>query len=157
MRLKNDRDALESLPLKLVIVAVVASLSVIPAGQALDGFRNREFANRAQLEVEKIVSAAQVLMLEGPGGVRTVHLNLENAGRLAIDRIMIGDEKGGPNMTAVVLRFATGASIVRTATSPEVWLMGPSGRTLVVSDPSFDLRLSTKLLNRTAFVLAERI
>jgi hypothetical protein len=155
MSIRYDHDALESLPLKLMIVAIVASLSVIPAGQALGGFRNRDFMTRAQLELESVMSAAQVLMIDGPGGVRTLHLDFGSDGSLAFDHLTIGDGRGGPNMSSVVLRLASGASLIRTATEPEVWMRSISGDSLIVDTPKCDLRLSTQLENRTAFVLVE--
>jgi hypothetical protein len=157
MNLHDDRDGLESLPLKLMIVVIVASLSVIPAGQALEGFRNRDFVARAELALESIISTAQSLMIDGPGGVRTLHLDFEGAGHLKFELVLIGDSRGGPNMSAVVLRLAGGTSIIRTATEPEVWMKAPSGDSLIVTYPICDVRLSTQLSNRTAFVLAELI
>jgi hypothetical protein len=75
MRLKLDIGALESLPLKLMIVAMVACMSVIPAGQALDELRDRDYVARAKLQLETVISAAQMLMIDGPGGVRTLRLD----------------------------------------------------------------------------------
>ena len=157
MSFGNDRDALESLPLKLMIVAVVASLSIIPAGQALEGFRNRDLVTRAQLELESVISAAQTLMIDGPGGVRTLHLDFESSGSLAFDHLTIGDGRGGPNMSSAVLHLASGSKLIRTATEPEVWMTSESGNTLVIDTPACDLRLSAQLENRTAFVLVELV
>ncbi len=157
MRLHDDRDGLESLPLKLMIVVIVASLSVIPAGQALDGFRNRDFVARAELALESIISTAQSLMIDGPGGVRALHLDFEGAGRMKFELVSIGDSRGGPNMSAVVLLLAGGTSMIRTASEPEVWMTASSGDSLIVTCPTCDLRLSTQVSNRTAFVLAELV
>jgi hypothetical protein len=157
MQLKLDIDALESLPLKLMIVAVVACMSVIPAGQALEGLRDRDYVARAKLQLETVISTAQTLMIDGPGGVRTVHLDFDHDGSQAFDRLMIGDERGGPNMSSIVLRLKGGASIVRSATEPEVWMTGtPHGR-VVVESPTCDLRLSAQIVDRTAFVLVELV
>ncbi len=155
MAFKDDRDALESLPLKLAIISVVASLSVVPAGQALESFRNRDFVNRAQLELESIISTAQVLMLEGPGAVRTIHIDLASAGRLDFHTLVIGDAKGGPNMSAVILVLTSGGTLVRIAAEPEVWLRGSDGGALTITSSRFDLRLSTQLVDHAAFVLVE--
>lgn len=157
MKLVGDQDALESLPLKLLIVAIVASMSVIPAGEALDGLRDRDFVARAKLELETVISVAQTLMLDGPGGARTIHMDFEGGGSRAFALLTIGDERGGPNMSAAVLRMKSGASLVRTATGPEVWMMGRSHDSLVIDEPRCDLRLSTQLTNRTAYVLVELV
>jgi hypothetical protein len=157
MSLRDDGNALESLPLKLIIVAVVATMSVVPAGQALESFRNRDFAARAQTELETIVSAAQTLMIEGPGSVRTIHLDFSGDGSVAFSRLSIGDGRGGPNMSSAILHMSGGAILARTATEPAVWMMSSSRDSLAVDMPTCDLRLSTKLDGRTVFILAELV
>lgn len=157
MAFGNDRDALESLPLKLMIVALVASLSVIPAGQALESFRNRDFAARAQIELETIISAAQALMIDGPGSVRTLHIDFRGDGSLCFGWLSIGDLRGGPNMSSAVLHMSRGAILSRTATEPAVWITSPSRSSLTVDSPRCDLRLSAILEGRTAFVLVELV
>lgn len=157
MSIKRNHDALESLPLKMMIVAIVASMSVIPAGQALDGFRNRDYMTRIQLQLDGVISAAQTLMIEGPGGVRTLHFDFKKDGQMGFEGLSIGDERGGPNMSSVILRLAGGGMVVKTATEPQVWMMGNSGSALTIFNPAFDLRLSAQLGNRTAYVLMELV
>ncbi len=60
-------------------------------------------------------------------------------------------------MTSVILRLENGASLVRTAQEPEVWLMSRLSGSLAVLSPVADIRLSTQLSDRTAFVLAELV
>lgn len=157
MRLGKDVNALESLPLKLMIVAIVALMSVIPAGQALEGFRNRDFAMRAQLQLETMVSAAQTLMIEGLGGARSIHFDFSNEGSIRFGSLSIGDSRGGTNMSTVMLRLSVGTSIIRTTSEPPVWMMSKTGETLSVHTPVFDLRFSAQMDNRTTYVLAELV
>ncbi len=155
MSLKGDRDGLESLPLKLMIVALVATMSVVPASQALESFKNRDFVARAQLELESIISAAQTLTIEGPGSVRTLHLDFRGDGSMAFDRLSIGDGRGGPNISSVVLRMTGGGILASTADEPAVWMTSTSMTSLTVDSPRCDLRLCARLDGRTAYVLAE--
>lgn len=157
MRIGKDVNALESLPLKLMIVAIVASMSVIPAGQALEGFRNRDFVMRAQLQLETIVSAAQTLMIEGLGGARSTHFDFGTEGSIRFGSLSIGDSRGGVNMSTVMLRLSGGANIIRTASEPPVWMMGKTGATLSVHTPMFDLRFTAQMDNRTTYVLVELV
>lgn len=155
MSLKDDREGLESLPLKLMIVAIVATMSVVPASQALEGFRNRDFVARAQFELESVISAAQTLTMEGPGSVRTLHLDFRGDGSMAFGRLSIGDSRGGANMSSVVLRMIGGGVLARTATEPAVWMTSISLASLIVESPTCDLRLSARLDGMTPYVLAE--
>jgi hypothetical protein len=157
MALRNDVHALESLPLKLMIVALVATMSVVPAGQALEAFRNRDFVARAQVQLESIIGVAQTLMIEGPGSVRTLELDFRGDGPMAFSRLSIGDAKGGANMSSAVLSMVGGGMLARTATDPGVWITSDSLGSLTVDSPKFDLRLSAMLNGRTLYVLAELV
>ena len=155
MSLSRDCAGLESIPLKLMIVAVVASLSVIPASHALQGLENRDFVRRACLELEMIIATAQTLTTEGPGSVRTISLDLRGDGSLRPDRLTIGDRVGGPNASSAVLRLGNSATIVRSATDPPAMIIGPGWTALVASSFVLDLKMSAMLGNRTVYVLVE--
>ncbi len=155
MRLCRDCAGLESIPLKLMIVAVVVLLSVIPASHALQGLENRDFVRRAGIGLEMIISTAQKLTTEGPGSVRTIHLDLGGDGSLRPDRLTIGDRAGGPNASSAILTLANCATIVRSATDPPAMISGPAGAALVTCSFVLDLRMSAMLDNRTVYVLVE--
>ncbi len=152
-----DERGLESLPLKLVIVAIIATMSVVPAGQTLDAFRDRDYMTRAEVQLESIVSAAETLLVEGPGAVRTLHLDFERQGRAGFESLSVGDRRGGPNMSLVILRTIGGAIMIRGASEPQVWLMGASGSSLDILILSFAVRLSAQLDGRMPYVLAELV
>ena len=155
MRLRHDRSGLESLPLKLMIVAVVASLSIIPASEALDSLRVRDFARKAELQLDLVIGTAQVVGIEGPGSVRTLDLDLDGGTRMRFASLSIGDHRGGANMSSVVLRFVGGGTTVRSASNPPVWMTGLDGEGLVIDTPRFKLTLSCMLDNRTCSILLE--
>ena len=156
MRLKTDSGGLESLPLRLMIVAVVASLSIIPAGEALNNLRNKDFVNRVELQVESIISTAQLLTIAGPGGTRTVSLDFSSEGTLAFERIAIGDGEGA-NKSSVVLKFTNGATMVKTCVDPATWLRTEEGSGLLMESPVFELTMSAHIDGRTEYVLVEAV
>jgi hypothetical protein len=155
MSLRQDCSGLESLPLKLMIVAVVASLSIVPASEALDNLRVRDFARKAESQLDLIIGTAQVVGIEGPGSVRTLDLDLDGGTRLRFASLSMGDHRGGSNMSSVVLRFVGGGLAVRSASDPPVWMTGLDGEGLVIDTPRFKLTLSCMLYNRTCSILLE--
>jgi len=157
MRLCRDCGGLESIPLKLMIVAVVASLSVIPASRALQGLENRDFVRRACLELELIIATAQMLTTEGPGSVRTITLDFRGDGSLRPDSLTIGDRVGGPNASSAVLRLGNCATIIRSASDPSTMIIGPGRTAFATSSFVLDLRMVAMLGNRTVFVLVEEV
>jgi len=157
MSLRTDRRGLESLPLKLMIIAVVASLSIVPAAEALDNLRNRDFANRVELQLDGMVSTAQFLAIGGPGGVRTISLDFTSEGGVAFERMIIGDGEGRANMSSIVLRFTNGAVMIKTCSDPPVWMRTKEGQGLLIESPHSDLRMSAQIDGRTEYVLVEAV
>ena len=155
MAISDDCRAMESLPLRLMIVAVVVGLSVLPAAEALDTFRNRDLVRRAALELDEIMAAAQVMAIQGPGNVRTLAVDLRGDGSLRFDTLSIGDSEHGPNLSSAVLRFTNGAALSRSALEPPVWLRSASGGALTVGSPVFELRLESVLEQRVLSIVAE--
>lgn len=155
MHLRHDNAGLESIPLKLMMVAVVASLSVLPASHALQGLENRDFVRRAGIGLDLIISTAQTLTMEGPGSARTISLDMRADGSLRPESLCIGDRVGGPNCSSAILRLENSATIIRSAANPPATIIGPDRAALVVQSPTIDLRMSAVLENRTVLVLAE--
>jgi hypothetical protein len=157
MRLGEDESALESIPLRLMIVAVVVSMSVIPASQALENLRDGDFVRRAEAQLDLIVSTAEVLAIEGPGGVRTIELDFRSEGSLRFRCMFVGDSEDGANVSAVVLRLSNGGTIVRTADNPTIIMISGSGGGLTIVSSYSCLRLSCEVSGSCPRILAESV
>ena len=153
----GDASALESVPLKLIIVAAVATMSVLPAAQALAGLENREFARRAEVQLDLIVTTAQVLTVQGPGNVRTINLDFMSDGSLQLDRILVGGPAGGVNSSSVRLVLNNGAVMTRIAQDPTCAICSPSMTGLVLYQASMELRMAAVLENRTTLIIVEAL
>lgn len=155
MRIRRNCAAVEGIPLKLFIAILVAGLSIVPAADALERLNAREFVKRAMLELNKVILAAQVLAIAGPGGVRTLSLDFSSDCDLSMEWLTIGDELGGPNMSSAVVRLSSGASLVRTGAEPPIWMKSPDGGPLQVQSEEFELRMSIILSDDYPFILVE--
>ena len=140
-----------------MIVAIVASLSIVPAADALQNLKNKEFLTRAEVQLEMIISAAQTLAIEGPGGIQTIEIDFASDGSIKFERITIGDAKGGPNMSSVVLAFSNGGRMTKTALDPPVWMTSLSNRELTIASSTFTLRMTADLEGRNEFLLVEMV
>jgi len=157
MRLKGDDSALESIPLRLMIIALVVSMSIIPASEALGTLRNGDFIRRAEAQLEVIVSTAEVLALEGPGGTRTVELDFSSDGSLRFKGMIIGDSTDGPNASAVVLILSNGGKLVRSADNPPVVMNTNGSSGLYIDSPWCCLRLSCDMADTCFRVIVESV
>ncbi len=138
----GDEDALESLPLKLLVVSVVATMSIVPAAEALKSLENREFVSRCTSQIQSLIRTCQIMSVEGPGSARTVSLDLGSRGTLRMSGLEIGGAYGRPDMCSVVLELSSGAKIIATAEQPAVWICSEEGGGLVLRSCELDLRLS---------------
>lgn len=155
MRTGRDDSAVEALPLRLIIVAAVAALSVVPAAEALEAMHDRDFVSRAGLLLDKVVRAAQIVSLEGPGSARTLELDFSSEGSVRAVLLSIGDDPGGARSCAVVLELSTGARLVRVAESPSAAMTSSHGGCLEVSSEQFSLHMEAALGQTACIVLVE--
>ena len=155
LSLRMDHEGLESLPLKLLVVAVVASVSIVPASRALELFENREFVLRAEAQIEQIVGEAQRISINGPGNVRTLSIDLYSKSEVRFSRLTLGDREGGPNMSSAIIELSNGGRVVSSAEDFSLWIRTPDGNALTTTSPIFDLRLSCILDGASTCVVAE--
>jgi len=155
MSLAGDRRAVEEIPLRLMIVAVVVAMSVLPAAQALETLKTREFIARASQQLDEIARTAEVLSIEGPGSVRTLSLDFTSSGRVEIDSFQMGGSSEGPNSTAIVLRLSNGGILVRSMSGDSLPVSAKDSQGLQTSAARFDLRVSVQYERGVTWILAE--
>lgn len=157
MRMSSDDRGLESLPLRLLIVAAVAAMSIAPAAGALEALQDRDFMSRAGLTMDKVVHTAQMLSMQGPGAAATIGLDLSSDGGLGMARLAIGDAPGGAYASAVVLELSSGARIVRLAQDPPACMTSAAWQCLEVGSSRFSLRMETLLSEDGCMVVVEAV
>lgn len=157
MALRQDRRALEALPLRLLVIAVVAGLSVIPAAEALESLRDRTFLQRCELQLDTAIRTSQMIAMEGYGAVRTVQLDFRSDGKLRMASVTIGDGWGEPGMASIVLELSTGRRMIRTAMEPAVWITSETHQGLRVCSESFALRLTVAPHESVPIIVCEAL
>jgi hypothetical protein len=155
MPIGRDRRAVEAIPLRLLIVAVVACMSVVPAAGALQSLQDRSFLDRCTIQLETIVATAQVVALEGLGARRTVDVDLASEGPLRMSSLAIGGPWMDPHMSSAVLELSSGRRLIRQAEEPFAWLASESLDMLVVRSPVFELSLMASESEGEGLVLCE--
>ena len=157
MPLVRDLYALEALPLRLLIIAIVAGLSIMPAADVLESLRDRSFIQRCELQLDTMMRTAQAISIEGLGAVRTVHLDFTSDGRLQMASLTVGDEWGKPCMTSIVLELSSGGRMVRTAMQPAIWLTSEGRDGLCIMAEAFDLRLEVASYDSVPTIVCEAL
>jgi hypothetical protein len=153
--LVHDARALEALPLRLLVIAIAAGLSVVPAAEALESLRDRSFLQRCEIQLDAIIGTCQMISMEGYGAARTVSLDFRSEGRLRMASLMIGDSWGEPGMTSVVLELTSGGKMIRTISEPAVWLTSAGHEGLRIDSESFSLRLTVGFPGSVPVIVCE--
>lgn len=155
MAIGSDCRAVEAIPLRLLVVAVVASLSVIPASGALDALRDRSFLDRCVVQIETIVATAEVVALEGEGSRRSVDVDLTTDGSLRMSRLAIGGGPDDPARSSVILELSSGRRLIGQVDEPFAWLASPYHEGLVTRSTEFTLLLTASESGNGMLVICE--
>ncbi len=155
VRLIADTRALEALPLRLLVIAIAASLSVVPAAEALESLRDRSFLQRCETQLDTIIGTCQMISMEGPGAVRTLLMDFRSDGRVRMASLSVGDGWREPGMTSVVMEFTSGAMMIRTASEPAVWITSEDHKGLRVNSQSFCLRVAVGNYSSLPMIVCE--
>ena len=155
MSLGSDLEAIETIPLRLMVIAVVVALSVLPAAQALDTLKTRDFLQRASQQLDSIMDTIEVLIVEGPGSVRTKSLDFSSSGDLGFRCLRVGGAPESANSTSVVLVLDNGGTLVRVSPNDEIPVSAKDGGRLEVWRDRFDIRMSAEFEKGRFWVMVE--
>jgi len=125
--MRHDQRALEGLPLKLLIVLLMISLSLPLFLSTFDAFEKSTSIEKAKGEAERILFAATLAFMDGPGSSRAVSVevphgsiiiavggSLEELDSRSV-RLMIGGEviyRCYPEINALRVSTAIGSPLV---------------------------------------------
>ena len=155
MTLHPDCHALEALPLRLLIIAVVACLSVVPASDALESLKDKAFLQRCETQLEMAIRTSQMISMEGYGAARTLQLDFRSEGDLRMRSVTMGGGWGEPCMSSAILELSSGGKLIRTALEPAVWMATEDGTGLTMRAEMFVLRLTSASVEQGPMVLCE--
>jgi len=139
MGLLRDRRGIEGLPLQLLIVAIVAGITAPMVYAGLDAYDRGQVESRVRGELMRLVRAAQQYRIAG-GGSETLELDLRGGYFVPVERVLIGDEAGGPFQSAIRYRVG-GDERAILAERPSVSMAGPDGKALSLVAGAYAIRL----------------
>lgn len=135
--LRHDRHALEGMPLKLVIVALMMAIAVPTLYDALGNYRVASSSMVLKGQVEKLQDAVQDLCRCGPGNQRTIKLTLPADGS---GYIIIGGSSMSESMS-VAYGSANNVPVRTYFTDPNVRFITPGQEGIVLQGGSSEVIL----------------
>lgn len=143
-----DRRGLEGLPLKLLLVALLISLSLPVVASTMDDYRTNVEEAALGAEVSRLASSISEVHAAGEGNVRFITAGVP-AGDVAI-------EIGGEGIDAMSVRGVVAGHVVRTMylDDPPVRVITGTGGTMTMGE-STSIRLECIRSDNRLVVLAE--
>jgi hypothetical protein len=144
MTLNSDSSAVEGLPLKLIITALVLSITIPASVNALQAYDRMQAQENVRNEVEHLIISARQVYLGGAGSQRVIEFNPDGGMFYHLDWVSIGDAVGGQNESAIFYRFEDGSTKVILISNPRVALRGEGGGGVRIGPGRHQLVLQSK-------------
>ena len=144
MTLNSDSFAVEGLPLKLIITALVLSITIPASVNALQAYDRMQAQENVRSEVEHLALAARQVYLGGTGSQRAIQFNPDGGMFYKLDWISIGDAPGGQNESAIFYCFGDSSTRAILISNPQVPLRGEDGDAVHLGPGRHSLVLQSK-------------
>jgi hypothetical protein len=134
---RHDTDAVEGLPLRLIIAMVILAITV-PA--TLGSFRAYD-RNRVETcllsEIDALSSAVKTVYISGPGNSAAIEFNPVSGSMTDVESVTFGDIPGGDMASAIRYRLQGRAECIVPVVSPNVPMSGADGAPLRLTSGNY--------------------
>jgi type II secretory pathway pseudopilin PulG len=150
-----DRRGLEGLPLKLMIVALIVSVSAPAVLGSLESFERSTARTLLLSEAERLAAAAEEVFNSGEGNRRMISVDVpgnENGLDMSLEA------GGDPDSTASLsIRCLTSGQVTSTVIMdhPTVRMTGPGGGPVTLGSGTHDLSLECQEVDGRTIVIVE--
>ncbi|MDI6887732.1 MAG: hypothetical protein QMC98_03725 [Candidatus Thermoplasmatota archaeon] len=107
MQIPNKHGSIESMPLKLVIISVITSITIPALWSAYNSYSNIQLENNLKFEIHKITSVINQVYLGANGTSLKLEINLRN-----IEHLKLGDSLGAEYSTVIRYKLKGGSEQV---------------------------------------------
>lgn len=120
-----DAEGVEGLPLRLLVAAIVAGLTIPTVVAGLTAYEAQQVELRTVQELDAVVRVAQQLYMSGDGA-QDVRVDLAGGVTVRVEYAAIGDAPGGPLAPSVRFKLS-GQPEVFLLADPPVPMAGEDG------------------------------
>lgn len=152
-----DRKGLEGLPLKLMIIFLILSLTMPILMESAEYYDVLVIKKNLIIEAEKIRRGAYSVYLSGPGNLRTIDVEIPEGTFGQVCRLEFG---GSVNDSAsLMIKCFINDNLCGTIIldNPRISIVSNSGQPIVLENDGVTLSLSCVEIDRSRFVQAEVI
>ena len=139
MRLSTDTRAVEGLPLKLIITAIVLAITIPLMFGALKTYDKSKVEQELNSEIDRFISAVQLIYSSGPGNSAVLEFRAAKGTFTGLDYIKFGDEPGGDYSSVIRYRISGMQETPTVIQSPNVPMMCSSNLTFEIMPGTYEI------------------
>ena len=135
----NENAAVEGIPLKLMIIAIILGITLPMIFIGLKGADHTSTENNLRTQITSIKFTARDLYNMDPGSSEVMVVDFKNGLMTNIDYVMIGDNLTGRYVSTIKYNISGDTEKVTTIENPEVPMTSADGETLVLYSGRYEL------------------
>lgn len=135
---KNNR-AVEGLPLKLIITAIVLAITIPLMFGALKTYDKSKVEQELSAEIDEFISGVQLIYSSGPGNSAVLEFRAAKGTFTGLDYVIFGDEPGGDYSSVIRYRISGIQEVPTVIQSPNVPMMSSSNSTFEIMAGNYEI------------------
>ncbi len=133
--IKDKQASIESLPLKLIIVCVITSISLPAVWSAFSNYSRIQSENSVRMEIFSIISAVKQVYICSNGTSTKTEISLED-----IDYLQIGDRVESENSSVIQYKLRRCDGVEKIIISePAIRITSPENTATIIHDGRYTL------------------
>ena len=131
-QLHADIRAVEGLPLKLIITAIVLAITIPMMFGALRAYDRSKVELELSAEIDRFVSGVQLVYSSGPGNSMMLDFSAAKGTFTNLDYVRFGDVPGGNYSSVIRYRISGMQEVLAVIQSPNVPMMSSDNSVLEI-------------------------
>jgi len=137
--LRGERNAVEGLPLTMIIVMVVLAITIPLIFGSLRAYDRGRVEAELVSEMNDFASMAQLIYTSGPGNSALIEFNAVAGSMTGIDYVIFGDEPGAGLASTIRYKFQGLDEQIMLVSSPNVPMMSNESAGFQLSSGNYQI------------------
>jgi hypothetical protein len=135
-----DGEAIEGMPLKLMIIALVMAITVPLIFAALRSFDASRVENELVAEINDFIATVQTIYTSGPGNSAVIDFEATGGSFADVEKVIFGDALGGQMRSVVRYQLRNGMETPIVAESPNVPMSTENNTALEIGAGNYQIK-----------------
>jgi hypothetical protein len=137
--MKSDSEAVEGMPLRLIITMVVLAITIPLIFGSLRAYDRARTEQQLASEIDEFTIMAQLVYISGPGNSAVIEFNCPSGSFTTVESVKFGDVPGG-NFSSVIRYTVRGSPEVNMVVkSPNMPMMSADDCTFEIPSGNYEI------------------